>query len=122
MFTKYPDPEAVIADIRRIAKKTGQPDIAIDLIDDLRSGTVEAVGFGYFGEKGSLVFQQAHETLLIHAVWSHDIGLDEAISVSEEIARSRGLKFLRCVTVRAGLAYKLTKRKWIATLNKRISQ
>lgn len=122
MFTKYPDPEAVIADIRRIAAKTGQPEIANDLIDDLRSGTVEAVGFGYFGEKGSLVFQEGgHDTLWLHAVWSHEIGLDEAISVSLELAKRRKMQFVKCRTVRSGLAFKLVKRGWTATLIRRVN-
>jgi len=121
MFTKYPNPEAVIADIRRIAAKTGQHRIAEELLSDIREGNAEAVGFGYFGEKGTLVFADDGQTLHVHAVYSHDLGTDEAAAVAESIARQRGLGFVRCNTVRAGLAYKLTKRGWSATLVKRVS-
>lgn len=120
MFTLYPSREAVVKDIARIAAKTGQRGIAQELIDDVFAGNVEAVGFGYFGENGTLVFQEKAETLILHAVYSHELGLDEAVTVAHELAARRNLKFLKCETVRGGLAFKLVKRGWSATLSKRL--
>ena len=118
-YTEYPNPAAVIADIRRIARKTGQARIADELIDDIHEGRVVAVGFGYFGERGTLIYSSDGGALHVHAVYSHDVGLDEAVAVVNEIAADKGLKYIRCQTVRAGLAYKLMKRGWCATLTKK---
>lgn len=120
MFTHYPNPEAVIADIRRIAAKTGQTRIADELIEDIRQGRARAVGFGYFGERGTLVYATDATTLHVHAVYSHEIGVDEAIAVSESLARHHGLGCVCCRTMRGGLAFKLVKRGWSATLTKHL--
>jgi ethanolamine ammonia-lyase small subunit len=119
-FTRYPNPQAVIEDVRRIAAKTGQAKIADELIDDILGGRVVAVGFGYFGERGTLVYQASADLLTIHAVYCHDLGLDEANNLAIEIARELGLSRLTCSTVRAGLAFKLLKRGWRAQLYKQI--
>jgi hypothetical protein len=120
MQYKRQNPVTAIADIRAIAAKVNAPDIAAELIDDINTGTVEAFGFGYFGEQGTIVIQENHETLWVHAVYSHDIGVDEAAAVAEDIARNRGLKYLVCVTNRPGLAAKLCKRRWSARLSKKL--
>ena len=119
-FTRYPNPQAVIEDIRRIAAKTGQWKIADELVDDILTGRVVAVGFGYFGEQGTLVYQTSGDLMTIHAVYCHDLGIDEANNVALEIARELGISRLTCYTLRAGLAFKLVKRGWFAQLTRKL--
>jgi hypothetical protein len=119
-FTIYPNKAAVVADIYRIAAKTGQSRVADELLDDIKHGRVQAVGFGYFGERGTLVYSTSPNVLHVHAVYSHEIGVDEACAVAEELARKNGVGILSCNTVRGGLAFKLIKRGFTAVLTKKL--
>lgn len=123
-YTLYPNQQSVVDDIRRIANKTGQKDVGEELILEILRKEVEAVGFGYFGERGTLVFYVAknYPSLIIHAVYSHDIGLTEAALVAEELAIQRNCREIRCTTKRPGLASKLVRLGWTAILSKTINR